>query len=219
MIGDYQSVRSRGGVTSSAVLKFAEITPCCTMRSGMWRTIKFATAEPLAAVSRIAILPLNVLQSSWLAKVKLLFRDRAEDFFQGLLSTDLEHDEVITSIQLPPWSPTRFWAFSEFSRRAGDFALAGVAMHFEMVGDCISAPSIVGFGVGDRALVLRATQNALESNPPEPETIARAVSIAREEIDPPPDPHAPPDYRRELFGVLLERALKEALGRNRGLTS
>jgi carbon-monoxide dehydrogenase medium subunit len=141
---------------------------------------------------------------------------RADDFFQGLLSTDLQPDEVITSIKLPPWNPRRLWAFNEFSRRAGDFALAGVAMHFEMAGDCISAPSIVGFGVGDRALVLRATQDALASNPPGPETIARAVSIAREEIDPPLDPHAPPDYRRALFGVLLERALKEALGRNRG---
>ena len=144
---------------------------------------------------------------------------RAEDFFQGLLSTDLGPDEVITSIRLPPWNPARLWAFSEFSRRAGDFALAGVAMHFEMVSDCISTPSIVGFGVGDRALVLRATQDTLESNPPETETIARAVSIAREEIDPPLDPHAPPDYRRALFGVLLERALKEALGRNRRLMS
>ncbi len=125
----------------------------------------------------------------------------------------------ITAIKLPPWNPKRLWAFSEFSRRTGDFAIAGVAMHFEMVSDCISVPSIVGFGVGDRALVLRATQDALEFNAPEPETIARAVSIAREEIDPPVDPHAPPDYRRALFGVLLERALKEALGRNRGLMS
>jgi carbon-monoxide dehydrogenase medium subunit len=144
---------------------------------------------------------------------------RAEDFFQGLLSTDLQDDEVITSIKLPPWNPKRLWAFSEFSRRTGDFALAGVAIHFEMVSDCFSVPSIVGFGVGDRALVLRATQDALEFNAPEPETIARAISIAREEIDPPVDPHASPDYRRALFGVLLERALKEALGRNRGLIS
>jgi aerobic carbon-monoxide dehydrogenase medium subunit len=144
---------------------------------------------------------------------------RADDFSQGLLSTDLGHDEVITAIKLPAWNPKRLWAFSEFSRRAGDFALAGVAIHFEMVRDCISVPSIVGFGVGDRALVLRATQDALEFHPPEPETIARAISIAREEIDPPMDPQAPPDYRRALFGVLLERALKQALGRNRGLMS
>ena len=141
---------------------------------------------------------------------------RADDFFQGLLETDLQQDEVITSVKLPPWNPKRLWAFKEFSRRAGDFALAGVAMHFEMIGGCIAAPSIVGFGVGDRALVLRATQEALASNPPEPETIARAVSIARDEIDPPLDPHAPPDYRRALFGTLLERAVTEALGRNRG---
>jgi aerobic carbon-monoxide dehydrogenase medium subunit len=144
---------------------------------------------------------------------------RAEEFFQGLFSTDLQDDEVITAIKLPPWNSKRLWAFSEFSRRTGDFALAGVAMHFEMVGDCISVPSIVGFGVGDRALILRATQDALEFNAPEPEIIARAVNIAREEIDPPVDAHAPPDYRRALFGVLLERALKEALGRNRGLMS
>jgi carbon-monoxide dehydrogenase medium subunit len=144
---------------------------------------------------------------------------RAGDFLQGLLSTALEPDEVITSIELPCWKPGRFWAFKEFSRRTGDFALAGVAVHFEMVDNCVSAPSIVGFGVGDRALVLPSTEKALEFKPIEPEIIARAVSVAREEIDPPLDPYAPPDYRRALFGVLLERALKQAVQRNREFVS
>ena len=67
--------------------------------------------------------------------------------------------------------------------------------------------------------ISRRISSSLEFNAPEPEIIARAVNIAREEIDPPVDAHAPPDYRRALFGVLLERALKEALGRNRGLMS
>lgn len=141
----------------------------------------------------------------------------ADNFFQGLLSTDLQDDEIITAVELPLWPLQRRWGFKEFSRRKGDFAIAGVALHFEMsrVG-CIQNSSIVGFGVGDRALVLRETQAALDGQAPDPDVIARALQIAQDEIDPPADPSASADYRRSLFGALLARALDQAITRDEG---
>ena len=51
----------------------------------------------------------------------------AADFFLGPLTTALAADEIITEIRLPAWPAGRRWAFEEFARRRGDFALAGIA--------------------------------------------------------------------------------------------
>jgi CO/xanthine dehydrogenase FAD-binding subunit len=49
----------------------------------------------------------------------------AEDFFVTHLTTALEPDELVTEVRLPlPLGPS---CFLELSRRAGDFALCGVA--------------------------------------------------------------------------------------------
>src|SRR5262249_26127111 len=50
----------------------------------------------------------------------------AADFFQGLLETVLEPDELLVEVRLPPWPTGAGWSIVEFSRRHGDFALAGV---------------------------------------------------------------------------------------------
>ncbi len=50
----------------------------------------------------------------------------AAEFFFGPLATALAPDEIITELQLPAWLAGRRWGFEEFSRRRGDFALAGV---------------------------------------------------------------------------------------------
>src|ERR687888_728005 len=56
----------------------------------------------------------------------------AGDFFTGALSTTLRDDELIVEVRLPAWRRQRRWAFEEFSHRRGDFALAGVAVYYEL---------------------------------------------------------------------------------------
>src|SRR6266446_4763088 len=51
----------------------------------------------------------------------------ASEFFQGLLTTDIQVDEMLVEIAFPA-PPSRTGAcFMELARRRGDFALAGVA--------------------------------------------------------------------------------------------
>src|SRR5438128_5624583 len=47
----------------------------------------------------------------------------AGEFFTGPLTTVLRPDELITELRLPVWPAARRWAFREFARRRGDFAL------------------------------------------------------------------------------------------------
>src|SRR6516162_166277 len=57
---------------------------------------------------------------------------RAGDFFIAPLTTALAADEIITEIRLPAWPAKRRWAFKEFARRRGDFAMAGTALFYDV---------------------------------------------------------------------------------------
>src|SRR5882757_9970964 len=48
----------------------------------------------------------------------------APDYFEGIMSTALAEDELLAEAQLPLLSADVKFGFNEFSRRAGDFAMA-----------------------------------------------------------------------------------------------
>ncbi len=136
--------------------------------------------------------------------------DKASDFFKGSLSTSLAPDEILTEIKLPPWLVGRRWAFLEFALRRGDFAIAGVALYYDMVGGNIADIHIGAIGVGDRPLRLHAVVAVLNGRKLDDVAIEDAAKAARESIDPPSDIHAPAEYRRALLTTLLARALRQS---------
>ncbi|MGB9392666.1 MAG: xanthine dehydrogenase family protein subunit M [Xanthobacteraceae bacterium] len=138
--------------------------------------------------------------------------DKASDFFKGSLATSLAPDEILTEIKLPPWPAGRRWAFLEFALRRGDFALAGVALHYHLVDGKIADTHIGAIGVGDRPLRLHAVEAVLNGKKLDEVAIEDAAKTARESVDPPSDIHAPAEYRRALIGTLLARALRRSAG-------
>ena len=137
----------------------------------------------------------------------------AHDFFAGALTTVLKPTELLVGVRLPAWPATRRWAFEEFSRRRGDFALAGVALYFDRHGNgAVAAPHIVGFGIADRPVRLAGAEEAIRGERSDEQSLAAAVRAATLGIDVSADIHAPADYRAALLGTLLERALRRAAG-------
>jgi carbon-monoxide dehydrogenase medium subunit len=136
--------------------------------------------------------------------------DKASDFFKGSLATSLAPDEILTEIKLPPWPAGRRWAFLEFALRRGDFAIAGVALHYDLVGGKITGVPIGAIGVGDRPLRLPAVEAVLNGRKLDDLAIEDAAKAARESVDPPSDIHAPAEYRRALLATLLARALRQS---------
>lgn len=51
----------------------------------------------------------------------------AQDFFVGLMTTERRDDELVESVVFPPAGKGVGYAFSEFGRRHGDFAIVSVA--------------------------------------------------------------------------------------------
>ncbi|MBL0422645.1 FAD binding domain-containing protein [Ramlibacter sp. AW1] len=139
---------------------------------------------------------------------------RADGFFTGPLSTTLREDEMILELRLPAWAPGRRWAFQEFARRAGDFAMAGVALFYDLDRQQRACDVHIGVvGACSRPHRLKAAEAALAGTTVDAQAIAAAARAASAEVDPPTDIHATAAYRRALVGTLLERALHQAATR------
>ena len=139
---------------------------------------------------------------------------RAADFFLGALSTALESDELIVQVRLPPWPAGRRWCFEEFARRRGDFALAGIALYYDIESAGRAVNAHVGvIGACTCPHRLTAVESMLNGRTIDEATIKAAAKAASAAVDPPDDMHADAAYRRGLVATLVERALARAAAR------
>jgi len=136
----------------------------------------------------------------------------ARDFFTGALSTALADDELIVALRLPAWPRERRWAFEEFSRRRGDFALAAVAAFYDRDGAGAARDAHIGvIGACLRPHRVPQAEALLNGRRLDADTITAAVRAFEAALEPPSDLHASAAYRRSLAGTLLERALMRTL--------
>jgi len=142
----------------------------------------------------------------------------AANFFTGLFSTAIQAGGLLTEIVIPDHATggaRSGWSFQEFSRRHGDYALAGVAaaVTTDGQGRCTDA-RIALLSVGDRPLLAERAAGMLTGQSPTADVIRAAAALAAsEEIDPTTDIHASSRYRRHLADVLTRRALSAAFER------
>ena len=139
---------------------------------------------------------------------------RAGDLFQTYLTTSLEPDEILTEVRLSAMPAGAAYAFEEFSRRHGDFAIVGIAAMVVVVdgGRCRDA-RLATAGAGPVPVRLRAAEEILVQEGVGERAIAAAAARAAELVSPDSDLHASADYRRNLTRVLTGRALTRALAR------
>jgi carbon-monoxide dehydrogenase medium subunit len=130
----------------------------------------------------------------------------AAEFFLAPLVTALEPDEIVVALRLPAWPARRRFAFEEFARRRGDFALAGVVLFYDDPAGRIANAHVGAFGIADVPLRLPEVEGALNGQKPGADTWARAVDAVGD-LATRSDIHADAEYRRALFCTLLGRAL------------
>jgi carbon-monoxide dehydrogenase medium subunit len=136
---------------------------------------------------------------------------RAGDFFVAALETALGADEIITEVRFPKWPQDRRWAFHEFARRRGDFAIAGVAVFFDLDRQENIVDAHVGvIGAAETPLRLKTVEQVLNGKRLDSDIIAQAKAAASASVDPNTDIHAASDYRKALVGTLTARALRDA---------
>jgi carbon-monoxide dehydrogenase medium subunit len=138
---------------------------------------------------------------------------RPNEYFVSALTTILEPDELLTEIRLPLLDDAWRTGFAEFSRRAGDFALAMCAAFLRLEDGRIAEARIGVGGAADRPSRIAAAEAALTGTDGGPDILREAGNIAAETIDPLEDIHASAEYRRDLVRAMIGRALDQAVTR------
>lgn len=141
---------------------------------------------------------------------------KAREFFRDALIVDLAEDELLTEIHVPKLPPQTGWGFDEVARRAGDFALAAVAATVSVSGGAMKEARIALTGVGQTPVRASEAEALLVEQKLEAKLMARVIEAVRAAIKPETDLHASSDYRRQLAGTLVGRALAAALQRAGG---
>ena len=127
----------------------------------------------------------------------------------------IEPDEIVTAIDFEPWPTGHGYAFVEFARRLGDFAVVGVAVLLDAGEDgVVRRASIALGGVGEGPIRCREAEAALVGTTPNDDRFDEAARICGE-IEATEDVHASSAYRRHLARVLTRRALVRARERTR----
>lgn len=135
----------------------------------------------------------------------------AEQFYIDFLITAVNDDELMTALRLPDWPAKAGWSFVEFSRRHGDFAIAGVGVQLLIDGDNRCQDLKIGLlGVHPIPYRAKMSEAMVRGQPLSDELLVAAAHQTAAEIDPSGDIHASAAYRRHLTITLAERALKQA---------
>jgi len=125
-------------------------------------------------------------------------RVKADDFFIGMMATDLAEGEMIEAVHFPRARPGSGYAFREVGRRHGDFAIVACAAVADERGLRLGIA-----GVDDRPRVF--------SLPPlDDSQFDDAINDIAWSLNARDDFHASARYRRDLVRSLGRETLKEA---------
>jgi aerobic carbon-monoxide dehydrogenase medium subunit len=134
------------------------------------------------------------------------------ELFETYLTTTLGPDELLTEVRLPVMPAGAGWAFEEFARRHGDFAIVGVAAALWRDSGRWAA-RLATAGVGPVPVRLRGAEEIIARDGVGEAVVTAAAARAAELVHPDGDLHASAAYRRNLTRVLTERALRKAIAR------
>lgn len=141
----------------------------------------------------------------------------AADFFLGQYESALAPDELLVVIDVAQQPVGTGSGFAEYSRRRGDFAIAGAAVLIEAdsAGRCARA-AISMFGVAGSAVRLSDLEDQLRGRPlPTNDQgwneLSLLVRAAADRLNPAADLHGDQAFRREIAAVVAEKAIREAI--------
>jgi aerobic carbon-monoxide dehydrogenase medium subunit len=135
----------------------------------------------------------------------------AADFFSGMMATALAEDELLLEARLPLLAPDARFGFYEFSRRAGDYALAMALTVYRIDDGVISEPRVGIGGAEGHPRRIAEAEAVLAGHKPGDEVFRAAAAAAADAIEPMEDVHADAAFRLDLVRAVTQRALERTL--------
>lgn len=140
----------------------------------------------------------------------------ARDFYQAAYFTALEPGEIVTAVRIPVPPAGHGFAYEKLKRKVGDYATAAAAVVLTMSGGRVASASIGLTNVAPTPLFAEAASRLVVGTGLDAATIRAAAEAAKAIADPATDGRGTAEYRREMAGVMVARALAKAAGRAKG---
>ncbi len=134
------------------------------------------------------------------------------DFFQGPGETCLGDDEILEALLLPAPEHGARGAFLKKRRVRMDLALASVAVQLRVEGGVCKSARVAAGSVASVPLRLEAVEQQLEGAELTDGVLQRASDAARDAVSPITDLRSTEEYRRQIIGVYVKRAVLRATG-------
>jgi carbon-monoxide dehydrogenase medium subunit len=134
----------------------------------------------------------------------------ARDFFKGIMTTALRDDELLVEARLPMLPGDTRCGFYEFSRRAGDFALAAAVGVYRLDGGKMVEPRLAVGGAEVNPRRIAEAERALDGAAPGDKAFRAAAAAATAAIAPMEDIINSAEFRRDLVLAVTRRALERA---------
>jgi carbon-monoxide dehydrogenase medium subunit len=126
------------------------------------------------------------------------------------MTTALRDDELLVEVRLPLLPADTRCGFYEFSRRAGDFALAAAVGLYRLDDGKIAEPRLALGGVEVIPRRIGQAEHALDGALPGDKAFRAAAQAAMSAIDPMEDIINSAEFRRDLVLAVARRALERA---------
>lgn len=132
------------------------------------------------------------------------------DYFQGIMQTALEPEELLAEVRLPLLADGTKHGFYEFNRRAGDFAIGMALVTYRLDGGKIADARVGLGGIEGTPRRIAEAEAALNGQAPGKAAFEAAGKAASAVVDPIEDAQTPAAYRRDLAATVVFRALERA---------
>lgn len=132
-----------------------------------------------------------------------------EEWPVAYMMPSLSENEFLKEITFSPWQVDHTFAFEEFSRRHGDFAIVAAGCLLAINNGSIERAAIVIAGANQVPYRLSEAEQVMIGQPATDQTFKAAAEIAVQQ-DAMSDAYVSLEYRQRLAGVMTERALTKA---------
>lgn len=139
------------------------------------------------------------------------------DFFEDPFTTALDHEELIESVTLPLPGERTGGAYLKEKRRQGGYGIASAVVQLTLDDDgrCES----IGYALADDVSAYVTPEeigDVVEGAYVDDDVVAECREIVTDAVDPIADTRGSAEYKRNLCGVLFERALRASDRRAKG---
>ena len=137
-----------------------------------------------------------------------------DEFLVGSFTTAVGEGEMALGVHFPATGDRTAGAYHKVERKVGDFATAAAAVQVSLGADgTIREAGVALSAAGPCAVRVKEAEEILKGQRPSAEVIRAAGDAASRRSEPQGDLRGSVEYKKNLAGVLVVRALRQALSR------